>query len=194
MGKEQNIWTKQNAHFFTLIFGFSLTNKHSSTVIKAVINKKKNRITSYGSSCNSIFLRWLWCLAVSKQEKKIVIVTHTYNVSGLSYWCVSLTGEKPPTLSRGWDEASFPHATARISAQTKLLITREHTSRKLLLLKRQGTCKGLAALSLKCWTQQALLENMTEAWSFSGKQPRTNGTLGIHINHCMVAFVSNTTS
>lgn len=126
--------------FFTSIFGFSLTNKHPNVVIKVCYKFKKNQITSYGNSVNLHFSQVIFacvCLIVSKREKQ----QWQWNIHltfWLLHWCMSSTGEKPPTPAWGCDGTCFPHTRAHIPAQTKPFVT-EDISRKLLFRKGQGT-------------------------------------------------------
>lgn len=127
-----------------------------------------------------------WFLGCFQRRKKVVTVIQTSNASVLLCWC-------------HW-EMKISHTSTRMRWSQ---FPREAVSKpRQNLLPLQSTLpgnfsysngKGLAAPSLKCWRQHAQLKSKTKAWSFSGKQPYTNGTPGSHVKHCAVVFVPNTT-
>lgn len=101
---------------------------------------------------------------------KIETVTHSSNVSLLSYRCVSLTGEKSPTSAQGGDETCSHTPVPRESLP----------SFKCTLPGNfyYSNGKWLATWSLKCWRQQTILKYVDEVWYFSGRQLHINGTAG----------------
>lgn len=105
----------------------------------------------------------------------------TSNASVLLDWC-HWDENLPPQHE---DEMQPVSHRGCIQTLSKPPATPEHTSRKLLLLT--------AAPSFKCWSQHALLKNITKTWSFSRKQQYTNGTPESHIKNCALGFVQNTT-